>query len=159
MDNDQITGYARKKKRCKINCFLMAFEKFGLHSSCSLILSLQAPVPLDLLPLWWDLFLPSLFLVLCKEMPSKMYNKFSRVFTRGFMSAMCKQGTIFYFELFFFCCWGFLDAKSIILFSFNLQTIATAEAGMHWFAVTLEFVFCSLCPFSINPTDTWGPLM
>lgn len=48
---------------------------------------------------------PSLFLVLCKEMPSKMYDKVSRVFTRGFISGMYKLercDAIFYFGFYFF---------------------------------------------------------
>lgn len=81
----------------------MSSEKYGLHSSCSLILSLQALVTLfrftaALIGPVFTIAVPGSLI------PSKMYNKFSRVFTKDFSFQACanKRGVMLRFIGYFF---------------------------------------------------------
>lgn len=111
----------------------MSSEKYGRHSSCSLILSLQAPVPLIRFTaaLMGPVFTITVAGSLLRD-ASKMYNKFSRVFTEDFISGMCKQercdAVRFFFGISFFEV-PLMANPLIRSFCLDFQTTDTVEAG------------------------------
>ena len=139
-----------KKNCCKRNYVSWCLVRSMLHSSCSLILSLQALVPLirftaALMGPVFTITVPGSLL------RDAIKNVFSRVFSKDFISGMCKQDRCdatlcCYFFLLRFPWWQIPQFVCL-----HLQTIDTVQAGAVMVCCRIRVCFLQLKYFWYKP--------